>query len=147
MKISLLLFYRTRFALFRWISTFHDYLINLSLSCKSWKDLYFYSVELVSCYLGGYPQLLCLGHQWDHSWSFQVPTCAFMYKTSQYIARLHHQYHSCLCSALATRSRCSAMKNMLGSLAQRSTIFPFVILSFRRYLQSPIVQPQTVFIS
>ena len=78
MKTSLLLFYRTRFALFRWISTFHDYLINLSLSCKSWKDLYFYSVELVSCYLGGYPQLLCLGHQWDHSWSFQVPTRAYL---------------------------------------------------------------------
>ena len=72
-------------------------------------------------------------------------SCIFV--NSQHISRPHHHLHSCLRSALATLSRCLAMKNMLGSLAQRSTIFPFVILPFRRYLQSPIVQPQTVFIS
>ena len=41
MKIS-------RFILFSWISTFHDYLIILSLCFKSWKDLYFFFVGFVS---------------------------------------------------------------------------------------------------
>ena len=107
---------------------------------------FFYSIEIVLFTLGGYPQLLCLGHQWNHSWSFQVSTCAYLKHANIFLAFIIiYMLVFVQCWQLSQDVR--QWKICLVRWHKGQQFFLLSYHPFRRYLQSPIVQPQTVFIT